>query len=90
MNLGGYHIRSVSSHLNAKASGIFVSSLYCSAAIAGYSIGWLATHAGWSLAGLLQISVLSCLGAILSLALQPSGMSVPAGKAPPVKTECRQ
>jgi predicted MFS family arabinose efflux permease len=43
VNLGGYHIRSVSSHLNAKASGIFVSSLYCSAAIAGYSIGWLAT-----------------------------------------------
>jgi MFS transporter, DHA1 family, inner membrane transport protein len=82
VNLGGYHIRSVSSHLNAKASGIFVSSLYCSAAIAGYSIGWLATHAGWSLAGLLQISALSSFGALLSLALKPSGMSVPVGKAP--------
>jgi predicted MFS family arabinose efflux permease len=87
VNLGGYHIRSVSSHLNARASGIFVSSLYCSAAIAGYSIGWLATHAGWSLAGLLQISALSSLGALLSLALKPSGMSVPAGKAPVVFVE---
>jgi DHA1 family inner membrane transport protein len=87
VNLGGYHIRSVSSHLNAKASGIFVSSLYCSAAIAGYSIGWLATHAGWSVAGLLQISLLSCLGAIFSLALKPSGMSVPAAKAPVVIVE---
>ena len=76
VNLAGYHIRSVSSRLNGKASGVFVSSLYTSAAIAGYTIGWLASHAGWSVAGLLQISLLSSAGALLSLALQPSRMAL--------------
>jgi MFS transporter, DHA1 family, inner membrane transport protein len=79
VNLASYHIRSVSSHLNGKASGAFVSSLYTSAAIAGYTIGWLASHAGWSVAGLLQISLLSVVGALLSLALKPSRMALAAG-----------
>jgi predicted MFS family arabinose efflux permease len=78
VNLAGYHIRSVSSHLNSKASGVFVSSLYGAAAIAGYSIGWLATHAGWSVAGLVQISLLACAGALISLALRPSAMALPS------------
>jgi hypothetical protein len=81
VNLAGYHIRSVSSHLNNKASGVFVSSLYGSASIAGYTIGWLATSAGWSTAGLVQISLLACAGALLALALQPSRMAQPAGRA---------
>ncbi|GAB2897906.1 MFS transporter [Paraburkholderia jirisanensis] len=81
VNLAGYHIRSVSSHLNNKASGVFVSSLYGSASIAGYTIGWLATSAGWSTAGLVQISLLACAGALLALALQPSRMAQPAGHA---------
>jgi MFS family permease len=81
VNLAGYHIRSVGSHLNNKASGVFVSSLYGSASIAGYTIGWLATSAGWSTAGLVQISLLACAGALLALALQPSRMAQPAGRA---------
>ncbi|GAB7524555.1 hypothetical protein PBS_35420 [Paraburkholderia sp. 2C] len=81
VNLAGYHIRSVSGHLNNKASGVFVSSLYGSASIAGYTIGWLATSAGWSAAGLEQISLLACIGALLALALQPSRMALPAGRA---------
>jgi DHA1 family inner membrane transport protein len=80
VNLAGYHIRSVSSHLNSKASGMFVSSLYGAAAIAGYSIGWLATHAGWSIAGLVQISLLACAGALISLALQPTRMALPSSR----------
>jgi MFS transporter, DHA1 family, inner membrane transport protein len=80
VNLAGYHIRSVSSHLNSKASGMFVSSLYGAAAIAGYSIGWLATHAGWSTAGLVQISLLACAGALISLALQPTRMALPSSR----------
>lgn len=81
VNLAGYHIRSVSGHLNNKVSGVFVSSLYGSASIAGYTIGWLATSAGWSAAGLVQISLLAVMGALLSLALQPSRMVRPAGRA---------
>jgi MFS family permease len=78
VNLAGYHIRSVSGHLNSKASGVFVSSLYGAAAIAGYSIGWLATRAGWSVAGLVQISLMGCAGALISLALRPSRMALPS------------
>jgi MFS family permease len=81
VNLAGYHIRSVSGHLNNKASGVFVSSLYGSASIAGYTIGWLATSTGWSSAGLEQISLLACIGALLALALQPSRMALPASRA---------
>jgi len=81
VNLAGYHIRSVSGHLNNKASGVFVSSLYGSASIAGYTIGWLATSTGWSAAGLEQISLLACIGALLALALQPSRMALPASRA---------
>jgi len=81
VNLAGYHIRSVSGHLNNKASGVFVSSLYGSASIAGYTIGWLATSSGWSTAGLEQISLLAFIGALLALALQPSRMALPASRA---------
>jgi hypothetical protein len=80
VNLAGYHIRSVSGHLNNKASGVFVSSLYGSASIAGYTIGWLATSAGWSAAGLEQISLLACVGALISLGLQPSKMALPVSR----------
>jgi DHA1 family inner membrane transport protein len=84
VNLAGYHIRSVSGHLNSKASGVFVSSLYGSAAIAGYTIGWLATNTGWSTAGLTQISLMACAGALVSLALQPSRMALPARRTTPL------
>ena len=46
VNLAGYHVRAVTSDLVSGASGVFVTSLYGSAAIAGYSIGWLANNAG--------------------------------------------
>ncbi|MDB5989890.1 MAG: transporter [Herbaspirillum sp.] len=80
VNLAGYHMRSVSGNLNSSASGLFVSSLYGAAAIAGYSFGWLATHAGWSVAGLTQISLLSCIGALVSQGLQSSKMALPEGR----------
>jgi DHA1 family inner membrane transport protein len=87
VNLAGYHIRSVSGRLNSAASGVFVSSLYGSAALAGYTIGWLATHAGWSVAGLTQISLLACLGALVSLALEPSRMALPVGRTAPLAAD---
>jgi len=71
VNLAGYHVKAVRRHLAGRASGVFVSSLYLSAAVAGYSMGWLANRAGWADAGTIQISFSSLCAAALALALQP-------------------
>jgi MFS transporter, DHA1 family, inner membrane transport protein len=71
VNLAGYHVKAVRRHLAGRASGVFVSSLYLSAAVAGYSMGWIANRAGWADAGTIQISVSSLCAAALALALQP-------------------
>jgi DHA1 family inner membrane transport protein len=76
VNLAGYHMKSVTSDLASSASGLFVASLYGSAAFAGYSIGWLASHAGWVTAGLIQISLLSIVGAALAVFLQADRMAL--------------
>jgi hypothetical protein len=39
-------------------------------------MGWIATQAGWAAAGMLQLSFLSLIAAILALALRPEQMSV--------------
>ena len=77
VNLAGYHVKAVRSHLAGSASGIFVTSLYGSAAISGYSIGWLANQAGWVIAGFIQISLLSAIGALLAALLQPDSLASP-------------
>ena len=76
VNLAGYHVKAVTSELVSRASGVFVASLYGSAAFAGYSIGWLASHAGWVTAGLIQISLLSIVGAALAAFLQDDRMAL--------------
>ena len=76
VNLAGYHAKALRSGLASRASGIFVTSLYGSAAIAGYLIGWIASHAGWTTAGEIQISLLSIVAGALALALQPHRMSL--------------
>jgi len=75
VNLAGYHAKALRSNLASRASGIFVTSLYGSAAFAGYLVGWIATHAGWATAGEIQISLLSVIAGGLALALQPDHMS---------------
>lgn len=75
VNLAGYHVKAVRSSLASRASGIFVTSLYGSAAGAGYLMGWLANEAGWVTAGAIQISLLSLVGVGLALALRPDQMS---------------
>jgi MFS transporter, DHA1 family, inner membrane transport protein len=79
VNLAGYHVKAVSQRLAGSASGVFVTSLYGSAAISGYSMGWLANHAGWVTAGLIQISLLSLLGAVLAAFLPPGSKAPHAG-----------
>ena len=75
VNLAGYHVKAVRKDLAGRASGLFVTSLYLSAAVAGYLVGWIANRAGWTAAGEIQISLLSVVAGGLALALQPDQMS---------------
>ena len=75
VNLAGYHVKAVRRDLAGRASGVFATSLYLSAAFAGYLMGWIANRAGWGTAGTIQISVCSLAAAALALALRPERMS---------------
>lgn len=76
VNLAGYHVKAVRGGLTSRAAGLFVTSLYGSAAVAGYSMGFLATRGGWALAGEVQLLLLSVVGAALALALRPDQMAL--------------
>jgi MFS transporter, DHA1 family, inner membrane transport protein len=75
VSLAAYHVRSLRSTLASKGSGMFVTSLYGGAAFGGYLIRALATHGGWLFAGVIQMSLLCAVGAVLALALRPSEMT---------------
>jgi predicted MFS family arabinose efflux permease len=76
VNLAGYHAKALRGSLASRASGVFVTSLYGSAVVAGYLMGRIATHSGWEKAGEIQISLLSLVAGALALALQPQRMSL--------------
>jgi DHA1 family inner membrane transport protein len=76
VNLAAYHVKAVRSSLASRASGMFVTSLYASAAAAGYLMGGIASHAGWAKAEEIQISLLSVVGGIFAFALRRGQMSV--------------
>ena len=76
VNLAAYHVKAVRSSLSSRASGMFVTSLYAAAAVAGYLMGRIAGHANWALAGEIQISLLSAIAAGLALTLRPNQMSL--------------
>lgn len=76
VNLAAYHVKAVRSNLSSRASGMFVTSLYAAAAGAGYLMGGIASHAGWALAGELQISLLSAIAGVLALTLRPRNMAL--------------
>ena len=75
VSLAAYHVRSLQSSLASKGSGMFVTSLYGGAAFGGYLIRALAAHGGWFFAGVIQMSLLCAVGAVLALAVRPSEMS---------------
>ena len=75
VNLAGYHVKALCRSHSSRGSGMFVTSLYGGAAFGGYLLGWIVGHGGWLLAGEIQISLLSVVGAVLALALSPSEMS---------------
>ena len=75
VNLAGYQLKALDSRLAGRGSGLFVTSLYGSAAAAGYLMGWIVTNAGWAAAGTIQISLLSLIAGVLALALRPVAMT---------------
>lgn len=77
VNLAGYHVKVVTDALAGRASGMFVTTVYGSATVAGYLIGWLARQWGWTTAANLQLVLLCIVAALLSLLVH----SPPAPKA---------
>jgi predicted MFS family arabinose efflux permease len=75
VNLAGYHVKAVRNSLADRASGIFVTSLYGSAALGGYLMGWIVGRGGWATAGEAQLTVLSLVGGSLALGLRSDEMS---------------
>jgi DHA1 family inner membrane transport protein len=75
VNLAAYHVRSVSGALSGRAAGVFVSSYYTAASIAGYTIGWLAKSWGWQTAGDVQLALLCLIGAAATFLLRPERMA---------------
>jgi MFS family permease len=75
VNLAAYHVKSVHAGLAGRASGVFVTSVYDSATIAGYVIGWIVGLAGWTVAGNIQLALLCLVGAGIALVLRPEQMA---------------
>ncbi len=75
VNLAAYHVKAVTGELSGRASGIFVTSFYAAASIAGYAIAWLAVKFGWTIAGDLQLSATCLVAILLALALKPELMA---------------
>jgi DHA1 family inner membrane transport protein len=74
-NLAGGHVKSLKRTLTAKGSGMFVTSVYGGAAIAGYTMGLLVENYGWAAAGQVQISALCVIIAVLALGLRQDDFS---------------
>jgi DHA1 family inner membrane transport protein len=77
VNLAAYHVKAVTGELSGRASGIFVTSFYTAASVAGYTIGWLAAEFGWTIAGEVQLCGACLAGALIALALNPEAMARP-------------
>lgn len=75
VNMAAYHVKAVSGELAGRASGVFVTSFYTAASVAGYTIGWLAREFSWTLAGTVQLSLICLVGVVLALALKPEQMA---------------
>lgn len=74
-NLGGAHIKALRRSLSSRGSSMFVTTLYAGGAFGGYLMGALVRNFDWVVAGRLQISLLTLLGAVLAFWLRPGDMS---------------
>ena len=75
VNIAGYHVKAVESHLASRASGIFVTSLYGSAACAGYILGLLTSRYGWAVAADIQMIGVAIAGALVACGLKGDEMA---------------
>jgi MFS family permease len=75
VNLAAYHVKAVTADLSGRASGVFVTSFYAAASVAGYAIGWLATKLGWTLAGDLQLCATCLFAMAVAMGLKPERMA---------------
>jgi DHA1 family inner membrane transport protein len=75
VNLAGYQVKSVTGELSGRASGIFVTSLYGAATVAGYLIGWLVRLSDWTTAANAQLVLLCVVAAAISLLVQSPAVS---------------
>lgn len=81
VNLAGYHVKAVTAALAGSASGIFVTTLFGSATVAGYAIGALARGLGWTTAANLQLVLMCVVAAAVSLLLGTAPPRVKAAAA---------
>ena len=75
VNLAASHVKSVAAGVSGRASGLFVTSVYGSATIAGYLIGFVVGLSDWTVAGNVQLVLLCLIGAAISLTLHPGKMA---------------
>jgi DHA1 family inner membrane transport protein len=78
VNLAACHVKSVTSDLAGRASGLFVTCVYGSATVAGYLIGWIVGLSSWQVAGDTQLAGLCLVGAATALLLRPEQMARPS------------
>jgi predicted MFS family arabinose efflux permease len=74
-NLAGGHVKALKRSMTGKGSGLFVTSVYGGAAIAGLTMGTLIENYGWAFAGQVQISGLCVVIAILALFIREKDFS---------------
>ncbi|MFC9432413.1 MFS transporter [Nocardia sp. NPDC057030] len=71
-------VRSVAAHHASLASGLFITCIYVAAAFAGLLYSRLVGTTSWTVAGLLQITGLSTVCAVLTLLLKRSEFGMPS------------
>jgi MFS transporter, DHA1 family, inner membrane transport protein len=74
-NLAGGHVKSLKRTMTAKGSGMFVTSVYGGAAIAGYTMGLLIENFSWAFAGNVQLTSICVIIAFLALGLRENEFS---------------
>ena len=80
VNVAAYHVKAVRGELAGRAAGVFVTSFYAAASTAGYTIGWLASEFGWTIAGDVQLGAICLIGIVIALALKPKLMARPVAE----------
>ena len=68
--------RSVRPSMVGRASGIFLTSLFGAASVAGYLMGWLVVHLSWGRSPLVELTLLPIIGVVAMLLVNPSQLIV--------------